>query len=429
MAQIFFHFRYHNRAVAKYKCPKCTFATDRDDILPRHIDSHQNEPAPDGGYKCTACPYLADSYGKQWHHVQKHKKVGRFNCHICKFGVGSIQSYNDHMMLHGMVVANGAEPTPVPIPGTTLKQTSVESATTTDISSFGAERRTPDAISSIASTSSEKDKSEERSTTSSLPGVAIAQDFELDMDWSGASPIDSTPTSSQQTRTARNDTESPSLNGGPTTRGKYKTTPSKRSPLKQQNMPQLSGPYKNNIQIELPPLPASIRPKHKRQPSDSSLHPSTKEEDDDEKVHECKHCPFTCMDSKMLKFHTRMHEGERPQKCAMCTFSCFNIDALYSHMNVHAPQLPENMLNIMKKKLAQRRRNGSLHERETLPSNATVFQCQQCSFRTAYQDRFLQHRMEHVQVCSGEGIRDLQGELLLAFTTTPDDSNEASRKR
>uniref|UniRef100_A0A914Z8H7 C2H2-type domain-containing protein n=1 Tax=Panagrolaimus superbus TaxID=310955 RepID=A0A914Z8H7_9BILA len=223
------------------------------------------------------------------------------------------------------------------------------------------------------------------------------------MDWSGASPI---PPPILSQRETRNNTESPAaqISGGPTTRGKYNKSPSKKTPLKQQQpqqqMPQLNGPYKNNIQIELPPFPAAIRPRRKRHLSDSSLQPSSsRDEEDDEKLHECKHCPFTCLDSKMLKFHTRMHDGERPQKCAMCTFSCFNIDALYSHMNVHAPQLPETMLNILKKKVAQRRRNGSLMERETISPNATnIFLCEQCSFKTAYQDRFLQHRMEHVQV-------------------------------
>jgi len=369
------HSKHHLKS-AKYKCPKCSFSTTRDDILPKHIDSHQNEPAPEGGWFCSACPYRADSYGKQWHHVQKHKKVGRFNCEICKFGVGSIQSFTDHMALHGIVAGN-IIPTNL---SENNKQASVEScsATTTDISSTVTGPRTPE-----GSSSSEKDKSEERSTTSSIPGIALAQDFEMDMDWSGASP---TPPS------ARN-TASPS--SGPMTRNK-RLTPLKRQ-LLMRPATTSSGPYKNNIQIDLPPIPAAIRPKRKRQASTSSSG-NSHDIDDDEKVHECKRCPFTCLDPKMLKFHTRMHEGDRPQKCAMCTFNCFNIDALYSHMNVHAPQLPESMLATMRKKLAQRRRNGSLHERETLPANATnVFKCQQCAFRTAYQDRFLQHRMDHVQ--------------------------------
>uniref|UniRef100_A0AC34FCZ9 C2H2-type domain-containing protein n=1 Tax=Panagrolaimus sp. ES5 TaxID=591445 RepID=A0AC34FCZ9_9BILA len=188
---------------------------------------------------------------------------------------------------------------------------------------------------------------------------------------------------------------------GPTTRGKYNKSPSKRTPLKQQTqmaqMPQLNGPYKNNIQIDLPPIPAAIRPRHKRKHSDSSSlqQSSSRDEEDDEKVHECKHCPFTCLDSKMLKFHTRMHDGERPQKCAMCTFSCFNIDALYSHMNVHAPQLPENMLIMLKKKVAQRRRNGSLMERETISPNATNNYCTQCSFRCDTVVALMNHQEYH----------------------------------
>uniref|UniRef100_A0A7E4W2C6 C2H2-type domain-containing protein n=1 Tax=Panagrellus redivivus TaxID=6233 RepID=A0A7E4W2C6_PANRE len=398
------HARYHNRG-AKYRCPKCSYSTDRDDVLPRHIDSHQNEPAPEGGWFCSACPYRTDSYGKQWHHVQKHKKVGRYNCEICHYGVGSLQSLNDHMALHGIVklgsivkVAPSAPTTIAALAEVVAKRKSpaeTSENTTTDISN---ERSSPaDTVDSKASGAatagnSDKEKSEE--------GVAFGNDFALDMDWSGAAaaststakakPLAPLPTVKVITRAKATATTTTRTSTPPATRGRGKGKGRAAAPAR----PAVTGPFKSNVRLELPPMPDALKPKRRRL---NGATPIADEEAD--KVHVCKHCPFTSMDTKMLKLHTRMHEGERPHPCSMCSFSCFTVDALFTHYNVHAPQLPESMLASMKRKLAARKRNGSLLGREILPANsANVFECQQCNnFRTACQDRFLQHRMEHVQ--------------------------------
>lgn len=115
----------------------------------------------------------------------------------------------------------------------------------------------------------------------------------------------------------------------------------------------------------------------------------------------CKHCPFESAQNILLNLHLEMHvNARRPFKCNMCSYNCFSAESLHAHLGLHAPPLSPNSANIMRKRTAAKRRNGYLLENdEIVPVNATnVLECNQCNYRTLLHDRFLQHRLEHVQV-------------------------------
>lgn len=98
-----------------------------------------------------------------------------------------------------------------------------------------------------------------------------------------------------------------------------------------------------------------------------------------------------------------MHaNARRPFKCNMCSYNCFSAESLHAHLGLHAPPLSPNSTTIMRKRTAAKRRNGYLMEPdEVVPANATnILECNQCNYKTLLHDRFLQHRMEHVQVNS-----------------------------
>lgn len=48
----------------------------------------------------SACPFICDTYGKLWHHFQKHKKISRFTCTKCTFSAGSFSCLSEHVILH-----------------------------------------------------------------------------------------------------------------------------------------------------------------------------------------------------------------------------------------------------------------------------------------------------------------------------------------
>lgn len=123
----------------------------------------------------------------------------------------------------------------------------------------------------------------------------------------------------------------------------------------------------------------------------------------------------------MFGLHSEMHvNARRPFKCNICTYNCFNPETLHAHLSLHAPPLSpvlaqqvrkrrsaglsstgsfNNLTTGLPKRLSSTNLNAIGGGVEIISANATnVLQCSQCNYRTVHNDRFMLHRMEHVQV-------------------------------
>ncbi|KAL3999141.1 C2H2-type zinc-finger domain family protein [Acanthocheilonema viteae] len=110
------------------------------------------------------------------------------------------------------------------------------------------------------------------------------------------------------------------------------------------------------------------------------------------KTFRCKHCPYFGTDEVLFKYHEEMHVGRRQYCCNMCTYSSFCPISLHGHLNLHFPSLPSRWTAKNKKRLLKHRYHQSP---ETIPSDAKVHHCSICPYKTAYEDRFQQHRLHH----------------------------------
>ncbi|VDK79581.1 unnamed protein product [Litomosoides sigmodontis] len=123
--------------------------------------------------------------------------------------------------------------------------------------------------------------------------------------------------------------------------------------------------------------------------------PSFKARHDTESVSEilrCKHCPYFGTDKILFKYHEKMHVGHRQYTCNMCTYSSFCPTSLHGHLNLHFPSLPSYSIAKNRKRLLRHRYHQSP---ETIPSDVQVHHCSICPYKTAYEDRFQQHRLHH----------------------------------
>jgi DNA-directed RNA polymerase subunit RPC12/RpoP len=135
------------------------------------------------------------------------------------------------------------------------------------------------------------------------------------------------------------------------------------------------------LSLKLPPVPQII--------IDSPI---------DDEYQFCADCPYKTNDSNLLALHKICHIGRRAYRCSMCSFSAFNPNALHYHLELHAPDLSPNTTAALRKRIIANKRNGTTSE--FIPMNAqNVITCPQCNFRTLHQHLFVQHKLEHVQVC------------------------------
>ncbi|VDO37906.1 unnamed protein product, partial [Onchocerca flexuosa] len=106
----------------------------------------------------------------------------------------------------------------------------------------------------------------------------------------------------------------------------------------------------------------------------------------------CKHCPYFGTDEVLFKFHENMHIGHRQYSCSLCTYSSLCSISLHRHLNLHFPSLPSRSTAKNKKRLLRHRYHQSP---ETIPLDVEVHQCTICPYKTAHEDRFQQHRLNH----------------------------------
>ncbi|MCP9260432.1 hypothetical protein DINM_003783 [Dirofilaria immitis] len=106
----------------------------------------------------------------------------------------------------------------------------------------------------------------------------------------------------------------------------------------------------------------------------------------------CKHCPYFGTDEVLFKFHEEMHVGHRQYNCNLCTYSSLCPISLHRHLNLHFPSLPSRSTAKNRKRLLRHRYHQSP---ETIPSDVKVHQCTMCPYKTAHEDRFQQHCLDH----------------------------------
>uniref|UniRef100_A0A1I8EMK2 C2H2-type domain-containing protein n=1 Tax=Wuchereria bancrofti TaxID=6293 RepID=A0A1I8EMK2_WUCBA len=110
------------------------------------------------------------------------------------------------------------------------------------------------------------------------------------------------------------------------------------------------------------------------------------------KTFRCKQCPYFGTDEMLFKYHEGMHVGHRQYSCNLCTYSSLCPISLHRHLNLHFPSLSSRSAAKNRKRLLRHRYHQSP---ETIPSDVKVHQCTICSYKTAYEDRFEQHRLDH----------------------------------
>ncbi|KAK6107285.1 C2H2-type zinc-finger domain family protein [Brugia pahangi] len=110
------------------------------------------------------------------------------------------------------------------------------------------------------------------------------------------------------------------------------------------------------------------------------------------KTFRCKECPYFGTDEVLFKYHEGMHVGHRQYSCNLCTYSSLCPISLHRHLNLHFPSLSSRSAAKNRKRLLRHRYHQSP---ETIPSDVKVHQCTICSYKTAYEDRFEQHRLDH----------------------------------
>ncbi|EJD74147.1 zinc finger protein [Loa loa] len=110
------------------------------------------------------------------------------------------------------------------------------------------------------------------------------------------------------------------------------------------------------------------------------------------KVFRCKQCPYFGTDEVLFNYHEEMHIGHRQYGCNLCTYSSLCPISLHRHLNLHFPSLPSRSAAKNRKRLLRHRYHQSP---ETIPSDVKVHQCAICPYKTAYHDRFEQHRLDH----------------------------------
>uniref|UniRef100_A0A914CTJ6 C2H2-type domain-containing protein n=1 Tax=Acrobeloides nanus TaxID=290746 RepID=A0A914CTJ6_9BILA len=366
-ADLCLHSRNHFMKDASLQCEKCNFKTN----LPKKMEEHKRaHPREDGkknpGFKCTECPFQAKSYAKLWHHIQKHKKTSRFTCPRCSFSTGSLTCLNLHIVLHGEA--------PIMIKKPMLNQQKKQSKEKLDENEVDDDSRKEE------SPPTEPMESESSIEASEASSVIVEMEEDIP-ETSSIEKIDTEDAELDPTERLHDEENSQDVSASETA-----------TPIVPIEYPEVEKMEEFVIlKLDIPPLPPLLRPYKEEADSDSEASSST--------IYRCPHCPFECSDEVVLKIHNEMHYSQRPFKCTMCSFNCFSAEALHTHLSLHAPPLSPLSAMTMRKRMAAKRRNGALHSPEVLPPNASnVLQCNQCSYKTMFQDRFAQHRMEHVQL-------------------------------
>ncbi|KAI1718101.1 transcriptional repressor CTCFL [Ditylenchus destructor] len=342
-SEFFAHARRHFLDTpAKNRCNVCGFKTDVESKMEEHVQLHNavmNQGMMMGmegnvdhlknmPFRCTECPFHCDTYGKLWHHYQKHKKVSRFACTKCSFSAGSIQCLGEHMILHEAVQFSP-----------TVKE------------------------------EKDEENDEEERITSTEPSTSPEPTNETE------EPISPPTSSSKEIKPLSLIRKSTTISG-------------------------VNIEKATELAISIPPLYSEMFDKITWDTTKSEQDFTMDNNSSSFKTFGCKDCPFVCSDPIMDKLHSVMHiKARRPFQCNMCSFNCFAPESLHLHLGLHAPPLSPTSASHMRRRLANRRKALFQPTAEILPQNASnVLQCSQCNYRTVHQDRFFEHRMEHVQL-------------------------------
>uniref|UniRef100_A0A915Q4B6 C2H2-type domain-containing protein n=1 Tax=Setaria digitata TaxID=48799 RepID=A0A915Q4B6_9BILA len=106
----------------------------------------------------------------------------------------------------------------------------------------------------------------------------------------------------------------------------------------------------------------------------------------------CRECPYFGTDEVLFKYHEDMHVGHRQYSCNLCTYSSLCPISLHRHLNLHFPSSSSRSAAKNRKRLLRHRYHQSP---ETIPSDVKVHYCTICPYKTAHEDRFQQHRLDH----------------------------------
>uniref|UniRef100_F1KSL1 Suppressor of presenilin protein 4 n=1 Tax=Ascaris suum TaxID=6253 RepID=F1KSL1_ASCSU len=288
-APLFVHYRNH-MGHRSLRCTRCTFNTSISRKFREHCALHpltrgsgpsSKNTHADNVFICRECPYSCDSYGKLWHHAQKHKKVSRFGCDLCTFSTGSANCLAEHRALHTPPVATQSKMEKIII-----------------VSDLYSMR-----------------ECEVLNDAEDIPAANGHTD--VDSHSNGKEACDAqkaSDTSLSTSEDSKKEADEVSQESGPT-----KDNPSS-SLFEDENL------YKTNYSELF----------HRIRESRSSLPVASS------KSYQCNECPFTSEDKAVLAFHADKHKAKTGHfKCDMCSYKVHTPEALCNHITLHAKAHPE----------------------------------------------------------------------------------------
>ncbi|VDK46815.1 unnamed protein product [Anisakis simplex] len=350
------------------RCSRCTFNTSIKRKFTEHLSLH---PSPRttttpsnansdtlficrfeliSGFRAGECPYTCDSYGKLWHHGQKHKKTARFMCDLCSFSTGTSSSLSEHRALHKR---NTSAPTLEPNMDDviTINETnSAKSGSETvcmDVPNEHIRNVQPSGNDEEACTAIESNSNNNNSLISSYPMLVkklaggIMKESESEM-----SSI--THDSSSRYLFSEEDVNDSFIS--------------------------------NEMKLLM-----RIRKSHSDLLGQSIAVVSSG------KSYRCNECPFVCEDKILLAFHLDRHKSKGgPLKCNLCSYKAYTPEALCNHINLHINTYSQNasVAAFRKRKLRHSSPEAISHE-------GKVMKCSKCPFQTASTDRYTAHCLEH----------------------------------
>ena len=141
-----------------------------------------------------------------------------------------------------------------------------------------------------------------------------------------------------------------------------------------------------------------------------------------QKRYQCEHCEYRTDCKRRLRLHTSTHSSEKPIACTLCEFRCKREDSLKNHMRRHTGEKPykcdscdfetnsHGNLWTHKKIKHSDVKNYSCkycdysaklassiksHEKLIHLTTSQLYKCQQCSFKSMNEKRYLMHVQAH----------------------------------
>uniref|UniRef100_A0A183V264 C2H2-type domain-containing protein n=1 Tax=Toxocara canis TaxID=6265 RepID=A0A183V264_TOXCA len=340
-APLFTHSRNHTGHRAM-RCTRCTFTTSVSRKLREHcalhplarstVSSLSRNTHPDGFFTCRDCPFSCDSYGKLWHHVQKHKRASRFSCDLCTFSTGSSSCLAEHRALHSCSLQSESKMEEIIVVS--------DSSSVKEYEGFD-----------------ETDEMEVDEQTSSV-------DHSMEHETSRAEPVSNTTSLSSSDGGRRQAVE----------KEEHDDMPVKDSSPSLVNNDEEDPFVSNEMELLM-----RIRKTHS-----NLLVPS-------EKSYRCSECPFISEDKMVLAFHSDRHRAKGGHlKCNMCSYKAHTPEALCSHINLHTKAHPQAAAVASFRKRKPRRSSP-----ESISQNGKLIKCTRCAYQTASADRYTAHCLEH----------------------------------